>query len=87
MSTGAEGTARLWLGGFCFSRSSQSFAQFFEWISIEAVPNSRPLSGNYHMWHITAFGRTNGFSFGTGLNAGGEDLQGAGLLDDLANIF
>ena len=52
----ACGTGRRCDSGFLDSRSSHSLAQDFWWISMLVVPNSRPLNGTYHMWHIRVFG-------------------------------
>ena len=56
ISVGRTGTCFLSLGNFCNSRSSHIFVHDFRCISSEAVPNSRPLHSNYHIWHISALG-------------------------------
>ena len=58
------------------------------WISIEAVPNSRPLSRYYQIWHMTALGLDINFSLGIGLKDGYcLVLLGSILLEFLFKIF
>mmetsp|Transcript_108945 Transcript_108945/g.308092 ORF Transcript_108945/g.308092 Transcript_108945/m.308092 type:complete len:280 (-) Transcript_108945:1746-2585(-) len=54
-SSGLAGTGRRWAAGFCASAASHFFSHCGRWMSMEAVPNSRP-----HMWQTTVFGRAGG---------------------------
>lgn len=75
-SFGAIGIGLRARGDFRSSLSSHSFSQAFMWIWIDAVPNSLPLSRNYHIWHIIALGRMRTVEF---LNSLEEETWPSGL--------